>query len=221
MPAVAESAPLVSWQFLLWGAVLVLTVATTVFAVRIHAGRGDAVSPDPAFWDIFGGVAVAFPALLIPSLASPVAGLALTAAAGATGIAAYRGSPRFMAWQDLRRRHRLALPASAAASVQHDQLLARWQRYELDPALGIDYPDMTDVQRPETAAFIRAMREAATLRTAPGAGGYPSAVTRLGHALAAAEAAAGVTGPAPRTLSAVSFALEPSPGGHVASDHGP
>lgn len=198
VPAITESAPLGPWQLLFWGVVLVCAVTATVLAVRIHRGNGkaDADASDPVFWDLFAGLAVIVPALVIPSLASPLAGLALAVVACATAVVAYLGTPRMMGWQDNRQKRRLALPAADAAAATHTQLLAAWQRYELDPALGIDYPDMTDVRRPETAALVRAMREAAALRTAPETGEYPPAVARLGKALAAAECAAGVTAPA-------------------------
>jgi hypothetical protein len=70
-------------------------------------------------------------------------------------------------------------------------LLERWRRYELDPAYCIDFPAMTDVRLPHTAAVIKAMREADQLRAA-GHQGYVPAVERLGLALSAAEQAAGI-----------------------------
>lgn len=50
---------------------------------------------------------------------------------------------------------------------------------------------MTDVRQPETAAVIRAMREAEQLRTVPQQG-YVPAVARLRLALTEAEKAAGI-----------------------------
>lgn len=180
------------WQLVSWGAVLVFTVAATVVAVRHH------LAPDPAgraadtvFWDVFMGSAVVLPALLIPTLASPWAGAFLAALAAAAGVAAYRGAPSIMAWQSARRQRRQDRPLDAAAQAEHDALLARWRRYELDPALCIDYPAMTDVRLPPTAALVRAMREAEQLRTLRHQG-YGSAVVRLGLALSAAERAAGI-----------------------------
>jgi hypothetical protein len=184
-----------AWQLLFWGAVLACAVAATVFAVRHHslpepAGRAS----DTLFWDVFMGSAVAVPAILIPTLASPWAGVVLAAVGGASGVAAYRSHPRIMAWQSLRRQRRQEQPLNTAAQTEHDSLLARWSRYELDPAYCIDYPAMTDVRMPETAALIRAIREAEQLRAVPGQG-YAPAVARLGLALTAAEQAAGI-GPA-------------------------
>jgi hypothetical protein len=181
-----------AWQLLFWGAVLACAVAATVFAVRHHslpepAGRAS----DTLFWDVFMGSAVAVPAILIPTLASPWAGVVLAAVGGASGVAAYRSHPRIMAWQSLRRQRRQEQPLNTAAQTEHDSLLARWSRYELDPAYCIDYPAMTDVRMPETAALIRAIREAEQLRAVPGQG-YAPAVARLGLALTAAEQAAGI-----------------------------
>ncbi|HAG59926.1 MAG TPA: hypothetical protein DEP82_05840 [Arthrobacter bacterium] len=175
-----------------WGAVLVCAVGATVLAVRRHSTPDPALrAPDPVFWDVFMGSAVAIPAILIPTLASPWAGAVLAALGTGAGVAAYRGSPRIMAWQSRRRQQRQDQPVHTAAQAEHDALLSRWSRYELDPACSIDYPAMTDVRLPETAALIRAMREAEQLRAAPHQG-YAPAVARFGLALAAAERAAGI-----------------------------
>lgn len=194
MAAIAESLFQGAWVLLLCGSVLVGSVAATVFQVRRRALAGRGTEPersDQLFWDLFLGAAVALPALLIPALASPWAGLFLCGAAVASGIAAYRGSPRMVAWLSLRRQRREYLPRHTAAQAEHSVLLERWRRYELDPAYCIDYPAMTDVRLPQTAAVIKAMREAEQLRAA-GHQGYPPAVERFGRALAAAEQAAGI-----------------------------
>ncbi|WP_457964611.1 hypothetical protein M1E17_00270 [Arthrobacter sp. D1-29] len=177
--------------FLFWGALLVAAVAGTVFAVRRHAMLQADGTSDTMFWDVFMGSVVAVPAILIPALESPLSGLLLSVVGGAAGIASYRYSPRVLAWQQLRRQRRLDQPVHQAAQAQHEELLARWRRYELDPALCIDYPAITDVRMPETSALIRAMRDAEELRAVRHEG-YPPAVTRLVQALAAAEKAAGI-----------------------------
>lgn len=192
MPVLAESVLSGAWQLLFWGAVLASAVAATVFAVRLHsapepAGRAS----DTLFWDVFMGSAVAVPALLIPTLASPWSGLVLAAVGGAIGVAAYRGHPRIMAWHTSRQQRRQEQPLHTAAQAEHTTLLARWSRYELDPAYCIDYPAMTDIRQPETAAVIRAMREAEQLRAVPHQG-YVPAVARLRLALTEAEKAAGI-----------------------------
>lgn len=198
-----------AWAVLLCGPVLVASVAATVFVVRRRAlasggsapagnapagnalaGRA-AEAPDQLFWDLFLGACVALPALIIPALVSPWAGLLLAGAAAAAGIAAYRGSPRFLAWRTARREGRRQRSAHQAASAHHDELMVRWRRYELDPAYSIDYPALTDVRLPETSALIKAMRTADQLRTAAHKG-YPDAVGRLAASLAAAERAAGI-----------------------------
>lgn len=190
MPAVTDAVPFGALQLVLWGALLAAAVACTVFVVRHHAGSSDGDSSDPLFWDLFFGAAVIFPALVIPAVSSPLAGLALTAVAGASGIAAYRNSPQVLGWYTSRRRQREEQPARQAAAELHNAVLKRWQRYELDPALAIDFPAMSDVARPETAAFVKAMREAELFKTLSDPG-YPSAVARLESALHHAELAAG------------------------------
>jgi hypothetical protein len=192
VPAFAESVLFGALQLGFWGAVLVCAVAATVLAVRQHSTPGPAVrAPDPVFWDVFMGSAVALPAILIPTLASPWSGTVLAALGTGAGVAAYRGSPRILAWQSRRRQLRQDQPIHTAARAEHDALLFRWSRYELDPATCIDYPGMTDVRLPETSALIRAMREAEELRAVPHQG-YAPAVVRFGLALAAAEQAAGI-----------------------------
>ncbi|CCQ48277.1 putative uncharacterized protein [Pseudarthrobacter siccitolerans] len=195
MAAIAESLFQGALVLLLCGAVLVVSVAATVFQVRRRSLAGAGLEPersDQLFWDLFLGSAVALPALLIPTLSSPWAGLFLAGAAVASGIAAYRGSPRLMSWLSDRRQRREYLPLYTAAQVEHSMLLERWRRYELDPAYCIDYPAMTDVRLPHTAAVIKAMREAEQLRAARHQE-YPPAVERFGRALAAAEQAAGIS----------------------------
>lgn len=188
----AESVLWGAVQLVFWGAVLVLTVAATVVAVRHHAmqetGTG---APDQVFWDIFMGAAVAVPALLVPTLAAPWSGLLLTGLGAAAGVAAYRSGPRLLAWRSRQQQLRQGQPLYTRTQAEHDTLLARWRRYELDPAYCIDYPAMTDVRLPETSELIRAMREAEQLRAVPHQG-YAPAVERLARALAAAERAAGI-----------------------------
>ena len=200
VPAVSEAAPLGLLQLVLWSAVLAAAVACTVFVVRHHLRTSDGDSSDLLFWDLFGGAVVIAPALLIPAVASPPAGLALAAVAGVSGIAAYRSSPAVLSWHDAWRRRRVDGPRCRAAAVMHEEIVGRWARYELDPALAISYPDLADVRRPETAAFVKALREAETLKTLADPG-YPHAVECLGRALDCAETAAGVPAtlrPSPR-----------------------
>ncbi|HSU45973.1 MAG TPA: hypothetical protein VLJ40_03590 [Arthrobacter sp.] len=192
-----------AWAVLLCGPVLVASVAATVFVVRRRALAPKSTGsegPDQLFWDLFLGSCVALPALLIPALVSPWAGLVLAGAGTASGIAAYRGSPRLLARRAAGREQRRRLAAHQAALVQHDELMRRWQRYELDPACSIDYPALTDVRLPETSALIKAMRTADRLRTATNPG-YPDAVGSLAASLAAAERAAGIPAGLPAELA--------------------
>lgn len=178
----------------LCGLVLVASVAATVFVIRRRAfagPEGKAERSDQLFWDLFLGSSVAVPALLIPAFISPWAGLFLGGAGVAAGVAAYRGSPRYLAWRSGRRESTQQVAAHQEAQARHDELMARWRRYELDPACMIDYPALTDVRIPETSALIKAMRHADALRMVPHQG-YPDAVTSLGATLAAAERAAGI-----------------------------
>ncbi len=190
MSGITESVPMGPLQLAVCAVVVVCGVAGAVFSARYHARR-DAGQLDAVFWDAFAGLVIVFPAVLIPSLASPWLGLATGSLAAATAAASFVWSPRVMAWQEARLHRANTLQDLEAAAARHRTVLARWQRYELDPACCIDFPDMTDVRRPETAALIRAMREAESLRAAEAAG-YLPAVARLEHAFGRAEAAAGV-----------------------------
>lgn len=183
-----------AWAVLLCGPVLVASVAATVFSVRRRApglAARAAEVPDQLFWDVFLGSCVALPALIIPAMVSPWAGLVMAGAAVAAGIGAHHATPRYLAWHAARREHRQQLSAHQAATARHDELLVRWRRYELDPASSIDYPALADVRLPETSALIKAMRTADQLRTAAHTT-YPDAVGSLAATLAAAERAAGI-----------------------------
>ena len=163
-----------------------------MYLIRKHLAAGSDGLPDSVFWDGFAGLAIVAPAVILPALAAPWAGLLLGVLAvgcrcrllllDAQGLqpAGRPGAPPGTS-QPATRRPR---PGTAA-------LLARWQRYELDPAHSIDYPAMSDPRQPETAALIRAMKDAERLRGGTDAG-YAPAVDRLEQALADAERAAGV-----------------------------
>ncbi|MCU1522952.1 MAG: hypothetical protein JWN19_3337 [Arthrobacter sp.] len=191
MPALFESAPLAVWQLLVLATVVVGTVAGSVYLARKHL-ESDAGLPDAVFWDGFAGLAVVAPAVIVPSLVSPWAGLMLGLLAAGTAGAAYRWTPRLFSWQNERRSSQETRASNAAAADRHRDALARWQRYELDPGYCIDYPAMSDPARPETAALIRAMKVAEQLRGGTDVG-YGPAVDRLERALAEAEHAAGAT----------------------------
>lgn len=93
-----------------------------------------------------------------------------------------------------------AVPAASAPRpleilrAEHDAIVARWMRYETDPALQITYPAMTDVKQPSTAAYLRAAGRANELRravehraTPADFSAYRQAVSDLERAFEAAE----------------------------------
>jgi hypothetical protein len=194
------------WEIGLWAVLLTCAVAFTVNTVRkavIHAApdggrlalqaplgqrdREPVKEPDATFWNIFAGLVVIVPAVVIPALGSPAVGLLmlfLAMGAAATAFAVGRKLEQ-------KRQNRSGF---TEASARHDALLARWQRYELDPAKGIDFPGMSDVNVPQTAALVRALQEAQRCRLTAGTD-YARAVERLDVAMAEAEAAAGVSAP--------------------------
>jgi hypothetical protein len=192
------------WEIGLWAVLLTCAVAFTVNTVRKavihgapeagqrallglpgHRERDVAKEPDATFWNIFAGLVVIVPAVVIPALAAPAVGLLmlfLGMAAAAASLAA--------GWKlEQKRQNRSGFTDSAA---RHDALLARWRRYELDPALGIDFPGMSDVNVPQTATLIRALQEAQRCRLTAGTD-YARAVEQLEVAMAEAEAAAGAS----------------------------
>jgi hypothetical protein len=79
-----------------------------------------------------------------------------------------------------------------AISTRHDAMKKRWLAYELEPQRQLDYPAMTDVTFPPTAAMVKAMRAAEEARKQGDTDAYEAAVETFSLALAAAEAAAGV-----------------------------
>jgi hypothetical protein len=75
---------------------------------------------------------------------------------------------------------------------RHDLLKRRWLTYEVDPQLQFDFPAMSDVSLPATAAMIRAMHNADYERAIGNGAAYRLAVDRFSQTLAEAERAAGV-----------------------------
>lgn len=190
MPVQAGSLPLGFWQLSVLAAVVIVAAGGCVYLARKHRSA-DAGLPDAAFWDGFAGLAIVAPAVILAALASPLAGLMLGFLATAAGAAAYRLTPLVLHRQDIRRAVRETAAGNEAAAVLHRAVLARWQRYELDPAHRIDFPALSDPRQPETAAFLKAMKAAERLRDGNDPG-YGPAVRQLEQALAEAERAAGV-----------------------------
>jgi hypothetical protein len=193
------SGALAAWQFLALAILVAGAAFASVYFARKHLALKDGLSEgaDGAFWDVFAGLAVVVPAIILASSAWPWAGLALGILAAGAGVAALAAAPRLLARQDARRAGRETQLKNAAAAARHRRALARWQQYELDPGYSIDYPAMSDPRQPETAALIRAIKAAERLggntdRASTDAA-YAPAVERLEDALAAAERAAGVS----------------------------
>ena len=191
MPFLFEPAPFPLWQLFALAVIVVCASGASVYLIRKHLDAGTDGLPDSVFWDGFAGLAIVAPAVILPALAAPWAGLLLGVLAGAAAAAAYFWAPRILSRQDARRASRDLVASNAAAAARHRNALARWQRYELDPGHSIDYPAMSDPRQPETAALIRAMKAAERLRGGTDAA-YAPAVDRLEQALADAERAAGV-----------------------------
>lgn len=203
MPA-TTGIQLTAWEIGLWGLLLLCAVTFTVNTVlkgvihgapdggRLavqgplgHRDRDPVMEPDATFWNIFAGLVVIVPAVVIPALASPAVGLFMFFLGVAAAIAAFAVGRKL-------ERNRQDRSGFTEAAGRHDALLARWQRYELDPAKGIDFPGMSDVSVPQTAALVRALQEAQRCRLTGGTD-YARAVEKLDVAMVEAEAAAGVS----------------------------
>lgn len=209
MPA-TTGVQLTVWEIGLWAILLMCAVAFTVHAVRkgvtqgapdgghvtlhgplAHRDRDLVKEPDAVFWNIFAGLVVVVPAVVIPALASPAVGLLMLLLGMGAALGAFTVGRKLEQKRQSRPENR---PGFTEAAARHDALLIRWQRYELDPAKGIDFPGMSDVNIPQTAALVRALQEAQRCRITAGTD-YPRAVEQLDVAMAEAEAAAGVSAP--------------------------
>ncbi|WP_416428098.1 hypothetical protein [Paenarthrobacter nicotinovorans] len=175
-------------MMLLWGVALVLATAATTYVLHKKLTHGRGPEPDGLFWDVFAGLVVIMPAVLVPSVQWPPAGVIMVFVCFATAATTFAGARKVERAHAAEPRRRAGFADDAAL---HAHILAQWRRYELDPAQAIDFPAMTDVRTTETAALTRAMREAEYCRVTAGTD-YRAAVERLAVALAAAERAAGV-----------------------------
>ncbi|WP_425861431.1 hypothetical protein [Arthrobacter sp. TWP1-1] len=176
--------------FLVLAVLVTLTTVATLWLVRMRAPREN--DPDSTFWYAFTGICALAPMILIPaqhSKPSSIALLGISVAAAAASDRILRHHRTAMAVAGLQLR---TTEAYAEVTAQHDSLITRWCRYELDPALSIDFPAMSDVRIPETAALIRSVTAAERLRavtpdTDDAVATYQQAVDKLGLALATAE----------------------------------
>lgn len=182
--------------FLVLAALVTVSTAATVWLAASAIRRKN--DPDAPFWYTFTGLCIVMPMVLIPAMKTPTLSgtLALTAAVTAVGTHFYSRRHAAVAAAN---EHSATLAATVAqTSAQHKLLVARWSRYELDPGAAIDFPAMSDVRIPETAALIRAVVTARHLSPAAGAeplmdddaASYQQAVAELAAALETAEAAA-------------------------------
>lgn len=217
MPAMPDAVLMAPAEFALWAAVLVVAIACTVRVLYRSVSRSPAISepgllspfrpafsredtrsenssgrsePDALFWNVFTGLVVIVPAVLIPAVQSPVVGLLLVSLGGAVALLTLSSSRRLDLRQSRKPQNR---PGYVLAAERHNAVLQRWSRYELDPANAIEFPGMSDVRVPETAQFFRALKEAQRCRLSPDTD-YPAAVERLEKAFAAAETASGPLG---------------------------
>ena len=191
MPFLFEPAPFPLWQLFALAVIVVCASGASVYLIRKHVADGNDGLPDSVFWDGFAGLAIVAPAVILPALAAPWAGLLLGRSRRRCRCRFLLLVARVFSRQEARRTSRDIAASNEAAAARHRSVLARWQRYELDPAHSIDYPAMSDPRQPETAALIRAMKAAEQLRGGSDAA-YAPAVDRLEQALADAERAAGV-----------------------------
>ena len=178
-------------------AVVVIVALTALTALAVSRGLARDEDRDGVFWYGFTGGfaclgAITGAMVLVPETAA-VTGLTGMLGIGMAAGWVWRGEQERVS----RRRRRIAEQARSALRARHESVLQRWVSYELDPAVAIDYPDMTDLKQPETARLVRAMRKAAVLREQAdtdddgAAPGYSAAVADLEAAFEAAEHAAG------------------------------
>jgi hypothetical protein len=101
--------------------------------------------------------------------------------------------------------------------ARHDAVTAQWLAYETDAGKALSFPQMLDPQHPPTLAFLRAQREAQTMRAAATQDkvtpatylAYRDAVQAAEAAFAAAEADA--HGIARESVSSLSWDALPTP----------
>lgn len=119
---------------------------------------------DAAYWNGSSGFIAVVIVIVVAGQAAPhwiplFAAVTIIAGAAAAGsLWVYWGRRRAAA------QSRELRECREQTSHRHDEVLRRWLAYELEPDMQIDYPLMADVAYPPTAALVRSMRRAATLR---------------------------------------------------------
>lgn len=179
--------------FLVLAVLVTLTTVATMWLVHMRAPLEN--DPDSTFWYAFTGICIVAPMILIPVQHSRLSSIALMGISVFAAVASGRVLRRHRTVMAVAGLQRRTSEAFAEVTAQHDFLITRWCRYELDPAMTMDFPAMTDVRIPETAALIRSVTAAARLRavtpeTDDAVATYQHAVDNLGLALATAEMAA-------------------------------
>ena len=182
--------------FLVLAVLAMVTAATTVWLV--HMRRDQESDQDATFWYSFAGLCVLAPLTLIPAWKNNAASLGLLALAAGSAIAMHMLLRRQQTIASAANHRAMIAATLATTAAQHNALVSRWSRYELDPAAAIDFPTMTDIRVPETSRLIRAVAAAARFRpaeldTQDCAAEYQQAVATLAEALAAAENSAHCT----------------------------
>ncbi|MDM7991006.1 hypothetical protein [Arthrobacter sp. zg-Y877] len=170
--------------------VLALTAGAAGIDRALRAGDGENL-----FW---AGLTAFLAVLLIAAWASTATD-AGAAAAGSVVVGGSIAAALWVARRDRRRRlireDRQVQAELHAVAARHEEVLARWRAYELDPWLAAEHPQLLDVRAPETRNFIRALKAAEQLRPEAGkasdAAAYAQAVGRLEDSFRRAETAAG------------------------------
>ncbi|MCQ9164743.1 hypothetical protein [Arthrobacter sp. STN4] len=183
--------------FVLTAVLVVLATAGTTWLVKVRPALEH--DPDAHFWYLFAGLCVVLPAVLVAAVLNRWAGATLALLAAGTWWWTNTVVRRRLVQQANARALRLAEAERKALRARHAVVLARWGRYELDPASAIDFPGMADVRIPETSALVKALAQAQAewVRRSPGPGGtarYRAAVTVLEGAFKAAELVSGRAG---------------------------
>ena len=93
------SGALAAWQFLALAILVAGAAFASVYFARKHLAAEDGPSEgaDGAFWDVFAGLAVVVPAIVLASSTWPWAGLALGMLAAGAALAALAAAPRLLA----------------------------------------------------------------------------------------------------------------------------
>ena len=119
MPSLFEPAPFALWQLLALAVVVVCASGASVYLVRKHVAADSDGLPDAVFWDVFAGLAIVAPAVILPALAAPWAGLLLGVLAVAAAVASYFWTPRVFSRRAARRASRDIAASNEAAAARH------------------------------------------------------------------------------------------------------